>query len=142
MKNALGTVCGAVLLTGLLTAPAMAQTLWRSNLVCDVNGDGMFSDLSPQRPFAVIQDRGELYVSNIYGLPPITPLTCLVNCFLGGSFHSAPCGATDANGRLSAQRTKGFLPPGLVCAGVDFFLFDTATGGGVVLCVDGAVIPQ
>jgi hypothetical protein len=140
MKKVLLTLCGAVLLMALLTAPAMAS-LWRSDLVCDLNGDGMFSDLGQQRPYAVIQGFGELYVSSIHGLPPNMPFTCAINCFFEGGFLVADCGKTDANGRLPAQRIRGFLLPG-VCAGIDFFLVDTPTLGDDAACVDGVVIPQ
>jgi hypothetical protein len=66
-------------------------------------------------------------------------LQCTINCFF--SSHFAPCGVTDANGGLPEQRITGFLPPGLVCVAIDFFLFDPATGGDVILCADGAAVP-
>jgi hypothetical protein len=127
-------------LTGLLTTTAEA-TAWRSNLACELSGDGRFSDLAPQKPYAAILDRGELYVSAIHGLPPNTAFTCLVGCFLEGGFRSASCQTTDATGRLGPQRIQGFLPPGTVCAGIDFFLFDTGTGGDLALCADAVVVP-
>jgi hypothetical protein len=140
MRKVLGSLCGAVLLTSFLTAPAMAS-LWQGDFVCDLDRDGTFSDLSPQRPYAVIQGRGDVFVSSIHGLPPNTDFTCVIDCFLQGGTDFFPCGRSDAVGRLRAQRPEGFrLPPG-VCAGIDFFLFDTDTGGDGVLCVGASRAP-
>jgi hypothetical protein len=136
MKKVLLTLCGAVLLMALLTAPALAGPLWQSDLVCDVDGDDDFSDLSPQRPYAVIKPTtGDLWVSNIFGLPPNTNFLCELDCKFN-DFADAPCGRTDANGKLAAQIIKGFASEVLGrCAGVSFDLLRLDTA--VQVCVDG-----
>jgi hypothetical protein len=74
MKKVLWTLCGVPLLTVLLTAPVMGRPFWQSDLVCDLNGDFAFSDLSPQRPSAaLLHPSGDLVVSRINGLSPIRP---------------------------------------------------------------------
>jgi hypothetical protein len=141
-------LCGVVVfatLTGLLTAPAMAQPFWRSDLVCDLNDDGTFDDLGrDQRPFAQIAfPTGDLYVSRILGLLPNTDFVCDVICVGSPGFNRAPCGTTDANGTLKAQTLRRFasrvglgLPlPSDVCVGVDFQLFTAV--GPLQRCVEG-----
>jgi len=143
MKRILRPLCGAaMLLASLMTGSAMADG-WRANLVCDVDGSGIFTDLGGRTPFAAILNRGELYVSSIHGLPPERSFTCQIDCIDQGPLNvRAPCGVTDASGTLSAQRIRGFLPPG-VCATIDFFLFDGAGPfSSSTLCVEGVVIPQ
>ena len=140
MKRVLGLLGSAVLFTALLTAPAMAS-LWRGEFVCDLDQAFTFSGLGSQRPSAVIEGRGGVFVSAFYGLPPNRDFTCVIDCSLEGDTSFFPCGKTDANGRLRAQRPEGFrLPPG-VCAGIGT-LFDTDTGGDDVVCVGASIAPR
>ena len=83
-----------MLLACLMTTPAVAGQLWRSNLVCDVGNTGSLSELSPQA-FAVLQSPRDLYVSNMYGLTPNTAMTCVLSCFVVGPVATVSCGTTN-----------------------------------------------
>jgi hypothetical protein len=140
MFKALSILGGVGLLMFLLAGPALARPFWQSDLTCDLDGDFTFGDLDPQlpRPFAEISyPTGDLYISKIYGLPPGTAFECTVSCWLAGGFYTTPCGTSDAYGTLAAQRIKAVVAGG-VCAGVDFFLYETT---GPAFCVDGFTVP-
>jgi hypothetical protein len=151
MKTVLRACCGALVLTVLLTAPATAGPFFRSDLVCDVGRDGLFSDLSPQRPFMDIAfPTGDVDISTIHGLPPGTAFLCQLFCLVPQPqtdplpFHEGQCGTTDTSGRLRAQRLPGFASRANlgvdVCAAPFFRMFDI---GGVspAECVIGFAHP-
>ena len=72
MKKVLLTLCGAVLLTALLAAPALARLFYQSDLVCDVNHNLDFFDAADAltiTPFARIGSAGDLFVK-LRTLPP------------------------------------------------------------------------
>ena len=142
MSKAFSILGAVAVLAVTLTAPAMARPFFQSDLVCDVTPtkDGVFTDLLPQRPEVVIQHpSGDLWISNVYGLPPNTGFLCQVFCLLGpGGSHEELCGVTDASGKLAAQRIKGFASKenlGTVCGWPIFRFFDT--GGAPAECVSG-----
>jgi hypothetical protein len=150
MKQSVRALCGVVLIAVLPAAEAMARPFHQSDLVCDVDGDGDFDDLSRQRPYAVIlAPAADLWVSTINGLPPSTPIDCLVICDApptGTVFNQDSCGTTDASGKLDVQRLSGFasaaslgLTSGEVCADIRIEL--RASVGGRLICQAGFLAP-
>jgi hypothetical protein len=161
MKRALWVVCCAVLLTVGLTVPAQSRPHWQSNLVCDVNGDEVFTDLfgRPEgTPYAQITgSRFDLYVSKIYlpDIAPHTPVSCEVFCgfpelavgHVDARTGTIPCGETQdfrpgisTFGPVLLPRFASKLqlrPPEGACEGVRLFI----SVPGRVLCVDGFVDP-
>jgi len=134
MKKALWTLGGALLLTALLSAPAMARPFWQSDLVCTYP--------SPITPYAVILNpSGDLSVSIIYGLPPNTAFDCAIRCGSGGG-NRVSCGTTDANGKLRQQRIAGFgddLGADEVCAQVEFAVISQNVAWDGAFCLSGFV---
>jgi len=154
MRKALWTLGGAMLLTGLLSVPAMARPFWQSDLVC-TSGDDHRRVASPvgPTPYAVIlAPSGDLSVSTIHGLPPDTKFKCVIECEDEGR-NRAFCGKTDANGKLSPQRIAGFasaeglgLDRGDACVEIEFAIISDdddsrSRGGDDAACVAGFVPP-
>ena len=76
MKKVLLTLCGAVLLTALLTTPALALVDYITPMVCSVAGRaGLFA---PSGSARILQPSGDLYVKLF--LPPGTPAECNIIC--------------------------------------------------------------
>lgn len=121
MKKVLVTLCVALSLTALLTAPALAQPFWLSDLTCDLDGNGFFGDplAKPGRPYVRIEyPSGDLYVHPIYfgaakpNVPPGTTFDCQITCFDApfASYTKPNCATTDIiTGDLyPAKRVQGF----------------------------------
>jgi len=146
MRKVLWTLGGAVLLTALLSVPAMARPFWQSDLVC---GGEDASPVGPT-PYAVLlAPSGDLSVSTIYGLRPDTKFVCVISCEDEG-FNVAECGTSDANGKLRPQRIAGFasaaglgLDGGDACVEVEFAIVGVSHGHDKdhAACVAGFVPP-
>jgi hypothetical protein len=92
MKKVLWVLCGAVLLSVALTAPALARPFYQSDLVCDVNHNADFDDPADAltiTPFTRIGSARDLYVK-LHTLPPALvsigdPLWAQITCGDQGS---------------------------------------------------------
>jgi len=149
MKKVLLTLCGAVLLMALVTAPALAGSpFWQSDLVCNLNGNPTFGDPGdalPTRSFAaILHPSGDLYVSKIFlgSNFPTMDFDCDIQCS-GAGLISVACGKTDVMGTLAAKRIKGVATKaniGLgVCEDITFGL--VPSGGGSTVCKAGFNTP-
>jgi hypothetical protein len=133
MKKVLVTLCGAFLLTALLTAPALALVDYITPMMCSVAGRaGLFA---PSGSARILQPSGDLYVKLF--LPSGTPAECNIRCF-GNPFAPAaappvnsgaiPVGAADAAGKLVARVNGAVaalgLAPGQQCQTIQITCFD------------------
>ena len=121
MSTILRALCGAVLLTSLLTAPAMA-VVWRSDLVCDPERGRL---QWPGSAEAVCGDSGPRGIVRQHDLwsPPARAFTCAIDCFPVGRHPDCAVRDDRCQRHASSAADAGFLPPE-VCAGISFFLFD------------------
>lgn len=132
MKKVLLTLCGTLLLTALLSAPALALVDYITPMVCSVAG--RIGPFVPSGETRILRPSGDLYVKLF--LPPGTPAECSIRCF-GNPVAPAPAppvnsgaiavGTADAAGKLVA-RVPGVphlpLAPGQQCQTIQITCFD------------------
>ena len=117
MKKVLFSLGVAVLLTVLLTAPAMARPFYQSDLVCDVNHNADFDDPADAltiTPFTRIGSARDLYVK-LHTLPPALvsigdPLWAQITCGDQGSRKVIFLGRVGTGGKLVFVSGVGVVP--------------------------------
>jgi hypothetical protein len=133
MKKVLLTLCGAVLLMALLTAPALAQGKnYQTPMLCSITAGGFV-----ERGYAVIlRPAGDLYI-RLLGVNRNTLFDAQIFC---SGFPLAPetsAGMSDGGGKLVVivPADKLGLVPGLQCLDIRIEVFSHATN--VQDCFEG-----
>jgi hypothetical protein len=100
--------------TLLLPGPVMAKEVFKSQMICDLDGAAPFTEKTGS---ASIHANGDVHV-HIKGLLADTTYTCLAGCATGFKVATRPC-ATDDKGNLHVN-LKGLGLEGPLASGCGF----------------------
>jgi len=153
MKKVLLTLCGAVLLMALVTAPALAQVGkdYQTPMMCSFPGPGPTGPFVSSGFAAILQPSGDLYVKLRF--PPGSPLpppACQIRCFDGSADPNAASASSGpiavpydvATGKVVARVPGLVLAQGRQCHFIQITCFDQGTTGWLdplttLSCVEG-----